>query len=189
MKPHDLDVGTRIRAFRKKNKLSLNDLSKLTGIAASNLSSMELNKSSPTLSTLLKIAAAFDMTVGALLDQVLHTTAAVFHSGDARRMETSQPGVEAFDLTGTIYRAMLTATLVGLDADSARFDLGADVGDRFVYCLEGTAAAFVDSEAMEIAIGDSLFVAAGAGLAVENRGQGAARLLVIRAVTNALSGR
>ncbi len=56
-------VGARIRLYRRKKNLSLTDLSRLTGIAASNLSSIELNKTSPTLNTLIKIADAFDMKV------------------------------------------------------------------------------------------------------------------------------
>ncbi len=38
----DKDVGVLIRAYRKKKKLSLVELSNRTGIAASNLSSIEL---------------------------------------------------------------------------------------------------------------------------------------------------
>ena len=40
MGPADRDVGAKIRAFRQRKKLSLNDLSRATGIAPSNLSSM-----------------------------------------------------------------------------------------------------------------------------------------------------
>ncbi len=41
MSSSEIHVGEQIRAFRKKKKLSLTDLSKITGIAASNLSSIE----------------------------------------------------------------------------------------------------------------------------------------------------
>lgn len=183
MRPQELDVGARIRAFRKKNKLSLNKLSKLTGIAASNLSSMELNKSSPTLATLLRIAAAFDMPVGALLDQVLHTSASVCRSGQGRPVEVSEAGVATFDLTGNLYRAMLAAELVRLDRGSAPFDLGTGGGDRFVYGLEGGITVSVDNDLIELAAGDSLFVEAEARLVVENRRHAAARLLVVRATS------
>ena len=59
MKPDAINLGANIRASRNKRKMSLTELSEKTGIAASNLSSIELGKSSPTLNTLVKIAAAF----------------------------------------------------------------------------------------------------------------------------------
>jgi transcriptional regulator with XRE-family HTH domain len=70
MSSSEIHVAEQIRAFRKKKKLSLTDLSKLTGIAASNLSSIELGKSSPTLNTLVKIASAFHLRAGLFLDEV-----------------------------------------------------------------------------------------------------------------------
>lgn len=65
----DWDVGSKIRIFRLRKKISLNELSRMTGIAVSNLSSMELGKSSPTLSTLVKIADAFEVRAGVFLDE------------------------------------------------------------------------------------------------------------------------
>jgi len=182
MTPHDLDVGARIRAFRKRNKLSLNELSKLTGIAASNLSSIELNKSSPTLATLLRIAEAFDMSVGALLDQVLPTAVSVCRNGEGRTMEISESGITVLDLTGNMYRAALGATLVRFDGVGAAFDLGANPADSFVYILEGGAAVYVDDERIDLTAGDSLYAASGTHVIAETRGHVAARLLVVRAI-------
>jgi transcriptional regulator with XRE-family HTH domain len=75
MRGEEPNVGAKIRAFRKAKGLSLVELSKRTGIAPSNLSSIELNKSSPTLSTLLKIAHAFEMRLGEWLDEALYSKA------------------------------------------------------------------------------------------------------------------
>jgi len=180
MTPHDLDVGARIRAFRKRNKLSLNQLSKLTGIAASNLSSIELNKTSPTLATLLRIAEAFDMSVGALLDQVLPTTVSVCRRGEGETIEASELGVTNLDLTGNIYRAGLAASLVRLDPTAAAFDLGAISADRFLYVLEGAATVGVNGEMIALTAGDSLYAASGTHVIAENREHVAAQLLVVR---------
>ncbi|MCA1959346.1 MAG: helix-turn-helix domain-containing protein [Desulfomonile sp.] len=182
MTHHDLDVGARIRAFRKRNKLSLNELSKLTGIAASNLSSIELNKSSPTLATLLRIATAFDMSVGALLDQVLPTTASVCRNGEGGTVETPVSGITVHNLTGNIYRAALGASLICLAPGSTAADLGTISADRFMYVLEGGATIVVDEEKIELAAGDSVYAAAEAHVVIENREQAAARLLVVRAI-------
>ncbi|MBM4328793.1 MAG: helix-turn-helix transcriptional regulator, partial [Deltaproteobacteria bacterium] len=76
-----LRVGPNIRELRKRKGLSLPKLAKLTGIAASNLSSLELNKSSPTLNTLVRIAAAFNMKLGAFLDEVVYEKAVVRRRG------------------------------------------------------------------------------------------------------------
>ena len=47
----EVNIGAKIRWYRKRKNISLAQLSAVTGIAASNLSSIELNKTSPTLNT------------------------------------------------------------------------------------------------------------------------------------------
>ncbi len=72
MNQSEIDAGAKIRSYRKRKGLSLTRLSEITGIAASNLSSLELNKTSPTLQTLARIADAFDVKISEFLDEIFY---------------------------------------------------------------------------------------------------------------------
>lgn len=62
-------IGSNIHYHRCRKKLSLQKLSKLTGIAPSTLDYYELGKDEIPLDILLKIACALDVTLDALIRQ------------------------------------------------------------------------------------------------------------------------
>ncbi len=61
--PAPVNVGERIKALREDKRMSLRVLSKKSGISANALSLIERSKTSPTVSTLIAIACAFDISV------------------------------------------------------------------------------------------------------------------------------
>ncbi|HFZ8993573.1 TPA: helix-turn-helix domain-containing protein [Citrobacter freundii] len=62
-----LNIGTKIRRLRQSRGISLNDLSKLSGVSKGALSKLESGFSSPRVDTLAAIAAALRLPVGDLL--------------------------------------------------------------------------------------------------------------------------
>lgn len=165
-----IDLGSQVRAFRKKRKLSLTALSQLTGIAPSNLSSIELNKSSPTLSTLVKIAGAFHMRVSAFLDEVLYSDTVSCTARDAKLEESSSRGVTIALLTAGVSMGSLQVRVFSLDSNSERCPLGGEGTDRFVYCVHGRATAHVGSETVFIDALDGLYVRSDVSATIENEG-------------------
>jgi len=158
MTPRFVDVGAKIRAYRKRKKLSLTDLSRLTGIAASNLSSIELSKSSPTLSTLMKIASAFGMKAGAFLDEALYRKAVHFPAGEGERIQTGSQAVAVRLITAEISLNNLEVRIITFEKATDAIKLEAAGTDRFVYCLEGRFTARVDDETFLLRKGDSLYL-------------------------------
>ncbi len=66
-------VNTRLRALRESRGLTLDDLSRLTGIASSNLSQIETGKTDPRWSTIMRILDALGSDPSALFPvQRLH---------------------------------------------------------------------------------------------------------------------
>lgn len=59
-------IGENIKLFRKKERLTLNDLSRKTGISPSFLSNIESGAKKATLLTFEKIAAALKVNITAL---------------------------------------------------------------------------------------------------------------------------
>jgi transcriptional regulator with XRE-family HTH domain len=173
----DTDVGALIRAYRKKKKLSLMELSNRTGIAASNLSSIELGKSSPTLSTLMKIAAAFGMRAGQFLEDAFQRKAVLCPRGEGKELKTGSPEISVQVLTGDAAFSKLGAGIIRLAASSSY--VHAEKTDRFVHCLEGRLSATVEDESYALHPGDSLYVLPDAALNLENKGHADSSVLVV----------
>lgn len=66
-KPGPINIGLRLHRLRKERKWSLVQTSERTGLSLSALSKIERGELSPTLSSLGKIAAGFEMDVVSLL--------------------------------------------------------------------------------------------------------------------------
>jgi transcriptional regulator with XRE-family HTH domain len=177
----EIDVGSRIRAYRKRKKLSLNELARLTGIAASNLSSIELNKSSPTLSTLLKIAGAFNARASVFLDDLLYPSASLTRQGAGVQMEGAPPGLAVWLLCPQLEKDVMAPKLIRIAPGSGPFVAGDQYVERFVYCLQGESVARVKQEAHELHTGDSLYVRTDAALQLENRSEEETTLLIVTA--------
>lgn len=171
------DLGSQVRAFRKKRKLSLTALSQLTGIAASNLSSIELNKTSPTLSTLVKIADAFHLRVGAFLDEALYHNAVTCAYGEAKLEKSTSRGATVALLTSGIPMGNLQVRVFSLEPHSEQCPLGGEGTDRFLYCVHGLVTAHVDGESLPIEELDGLYLRSDASATIENSGSGTAVVL------------
>ena len=61
-------LGTNIREYRKKQKLTMKELAERTGLSIGYISQVELGETEPSLSSLRKIAGEFDVPVYVLLD-------------------------------------------------------------------------------------------------------------------------
>jgi len=173
-----MDVGARIRTYRNKKKLSLMELSKRTGIAASNLSSMELGKSSPTLNTLIKIASAFNMRPGQFLEEAFYRKAFLCPQGKGTELKTSFADVSAQCVTGGASFNRIEAWVVRMSAASSY--ASGEGTDRFVYCLQGQLSATVEDESYVLRTGDSLYVMPDALLHLHNAESEEACVLVAR---------
>jgi transcriptional regulator with XRE-family HTH domain len=180
-----IDVGAKIRAYRKRKRLSLTDLSQITGIAASNLSSIELNKSSPTLATLMRIADAFGMKPGAFLDEAIYSEAVHCPAGAGEEVQTNQTGVSVRLVTAGISLGKLDARIITLEKGSVPVDFESVRTDRFVYCLEGRFIARADDEAFSLRAGDSLYLRAEAEVSFEPSASRRATFLLVRPVDRA----
>jgi transcriptional regulator with XRE-family HTH domain len=174
-----IDLGRNLRAFRKKMKLSLTELSTITGIAASNLSSMELGKSSPTLETLAKLAEAFGIRAGALLDEVLYRRAVLCPRQEGEQTKTSAPGLSVSVLTEGVGLNRMESRLVLLGPSSEPIRAGSTGTDRFVYCLRGRMRAQVGEDGYLLRDGDSLYLLPEADAELGNGGSVEASFLIV----------
>jgi transcriptional regulator with XRE-family HTH domain len=175
-----IDVGSRLRAFRKKKGISLNKLSQITGIAASNLSCIELNKSSPTLITLVKIAEAFDARVGEFMDELIYHEVALCPSSEAISETGDDAGISVSLLNGRIPLRKLEARLITIEEAPKN---GAPVPgygtERVIYCIKGSLCCETSKHKLEIIEGDALYLRSEAAAVLTPTSETPASILLI----------
>lgn len=179
MSRQDLNVGAKIRAFRKGKGLSLVELSKRTGIAPSNLSSIELNKSSPTLSTLLKIGHAFGMRLGEWLDGALYNKAILCSGAVEKLREVAVTESAVHHLTAGVTFNRMKAYIVAVSSGAGETLPLAPGVDRLLYCLAGEITAAVDDQTYLLVTNDCLYLLPEAFISLQNRSEAPSALLVV----------
>ncbi len=178
-----IDVGSRLRAFRKKKGVSLNKLSQITGIAASNLSCIELNKSSPTLATLVRIAEAFDVRVGEFLDELIYHEAALCPSSEAVPETGDDAEISVSLLNGRIPLRKLEARFITIEkVPENGMPVPVNGTDRLIYCLKGSLCCETCKHKLEMIEGDALYLRAEAVAVLTQTGQTPASILLINQV-------
>lgn len=77
----------RVSELRKKNKLTLDQLATTSGVSRSMLSQIERGKANPTLAVTFRIAQAFGITIGELVDQPWSSSSIeVVHGNDSNNI-------------------------------------------------------------------------------------------------------
>jgi transcriptional regulator with XRE-family HTH domain len=188
MGPDVINFGANIRAFRNKKKMSLIELSQKTGIAASNLSSIELGKSFPTLNTLMKIAAVFNMKAGIFLDEILYKKAMKCPKGLGKKLPLDSEKVSIELITSGVALNRMESAKIVLYPSSAMNQADQIDSDRFVYCLSGEITILTEDEENLLQEGDSLYIMPEVDARLENRGLREASALIVR-LTNRGLGR
>ena len=152
-------IGPRLRELRLQHSLSLQQLAERAGVSAAAIHKIERNGMVPTITTLLKLAEAFDRPVGYFVDEESEGAGPVAFTpaGSGSRVHGSPPGVEALAISGSYARfyidGAMTTVAPGADSGPA---LAQHQGEELVTVLEGTLGFHVDGKPYRLGPGDSL---------------------------------
>lgn len=182
MRIQEIDVGSRIRAQRKRRKLSLNQLATMTGIAASNLSSIELNKSSPTLGTLSRIAAAFEMKISAFVEDIFYEKVVLCFPTTQDTTGQASAKVTRSSLTDRLSLNMMDATALTFEADS--FVVSEEGSERFLYCVEGHLVVEAGLELYEVKKNSGIYLMPEIGAVIKNNSRSISLALIMNHKTD-----
>ncbi len=149
-------VGERIRELRQARGMSLRELAKASKLSANALSMIERGLSSPSVSTLYRVAEALGVGISWLF-QVEEKRGPVVFRRAAERARLPIPrglweglGGEAFD--GRVEPLVLTLESGGSSGPGGLVH----GGHEFVYCLRGRLEYQVEGEGYDLEPGDSL---------------------------------
>ncbi len=175
----NVDVGRRIREIRTEREISIRSLAELSGLNVNTLSLIENGKTSPSVSTLQRIAGALELPITAFFE--------VKHPRKNMVFQKAGQSPCAVFTYGTIEDLGSGLTLRGgqplLVTLKPQTDSGPDrivhTGHEFIYCLDGYLQYDVEDKTFLLEPGDSLIFEAHLPHRWSNSGTIAARALLI----------
>lgn len=173
------DVGAELRALRQSRGLSLRSLAELCGLSPNTISLIERGDSSPSVSTLHRLATALGVHITAFFGEQAEPVHAVLtRAGERRR--TGNEYVLLESLGAGLEVKSLEPFLVTLQS---RADSGAQAivhsGQEMVYCLQGEIEYEVAAQLYRLAVGDSLLFEARLPHRWRNPGDNPATFLLV----------
>lgn len=155
-----VDVGGRLRQLRTERGKSMRALARASGLSTNALSMIERGRTSPSVSTLYKLAEALEVPITAFFRLEPPKQDIVFRRANERKRVDFPNGVwqglggESF--TGRMEPFMLTLEHGG---ESGPFGM-LHTGNEFVMCLNGQIEYDVEDQKFILNPGDSLIFAA-----------------------------
>ena len=150
------DVGGRLRSLREERGISMRMLAKMSGLSANALSMIERSLTSPSVSTLNKLATALEVPITAFFQQEPVRQKVVYRKATERPRVPFLRGLWE-GLGGEEFFGRVEAFQVTLETggSSGQHSL-VHTGHEFVYCLRGQLEYEVDRERYMLDAGDSL---------------------------------
>jgi transcriptional regulator with XRE-family HTH domain len=176
-----VDVGDRLRELREERKLSMRALARMSGLSANALSMIERGKSTPSVSTLYKLAEAMQVPITCFFRTERPQNNIVFRKANERTRVSFHrglwEGLGGEHFSGNVEPFMLT--LEG-GANSGRFPM-IHSGHEFVMCLRGQLEYQIETQYFYLEPGDSLIFAADLKHQWRNSGNTVANAIIVLA--------
>jgi transcriptional regulator with XRE-family HTH domain len=174
-----VNVAVRLRELREARNISMRTLASQSGLSANALSMIERGKTSPSVSTLYKLADAMGVSITAFFDSESEKRQVIYLRQDERsRMAFTRGVFEALggeQFVGRVEPFMLT---LESGAVSGPHDI-VHSGHEFVFCLRGQLDYQVEREIYHLVAGDSLLFASRLRHRWRNPGGNVANALII----------
>ena len=177
-------IGAQLKRERRLRGLRLQDVAEATGLSKSLISKIENNKTSPSLSTLHRVAQALNTNVSALfamdetLDKVVHRPHERPIAGKIQTM-VEWDGIEAEIMVPYENGRLLEGFVFVMEPGGHSGGLLQHAGEECGYVLEGQLELTVDGETYTLNPGDSFFFISDKPHAYRNPGKVTTRVIWI----------
>lgn len=155
-----VDVGGRLRELRQERDLSMRALARMSGLSANALSMIERGKTSPSVSTLYKLADAMGIPITAFFREEPPQQDIVFRKASERTRVSFLRGLWE-GLGGESFMGRVEPFMLTLESGASSGPFGImHTGHEFVMCLRGQLEYQVENQVFELEPGDSLLFGA-----------------------------
>lgn len=154
-----VDVGYRLKVLREERGISMRSLARSSSLSANALSMIERGLTSPSVSTLSKIAAALEVPITAFF-RVTPERKRVVHSKKNLHNLIPFEGVLFEDQGGEAFAGRMESFKITiLPGSSSGKHCMMHTGSEFVYCQCGQVEFEIEGNSYLLEPGDSLFMA------------------------------
>ena len=155
-----VNVGVRLRELREARSTSMRALAAKSGLSANALSMIERGKTSPSVSTLYKLADALGVPITEFFAPDAEKRNVLMIKADERTRVPFTHGVWE-GLGGEKFSGRVEPFVLTLEsgASSGQHAM-VHTGHEFVFCLRGQLEYLVERDLFELQVGDSLLFAA-----------------------------
>lgn len=171
------DVARQIRWLREQRKLSQQALANASGLSRNTLSLLERGQTSPTLTTLRKIAAALQVDINLFFQRSARLGFAD-EAADAAQAERRTTKSASNECDCRIEQLM-AAHILRVAPESSSGSLPSHSGEELIYCLSGKCLYAVGEQQYLLEPGDSLHIDGRVPHYCQNPSQEEAEALVI----------
>lgn len=174
-----VDVGQRLRILREERTISMRALARRSGLSANALSMIERGLTSPSVSTLNKLAIALEVPITAFFRQEMAREPLVYRKAAERtRVPFLRGLIEG--LGGEAFAGRVEAFLLTLETGGSSGPHGMiHTGHELVYCLRGTLEYEIDDQRYLLEPGDSLIFTAQMNHRWRNSGHTVANAIIV----------
>jgi transcriptional regulator with XRE-family HTH domain len=177
-RPAEPAVGQRLRDLRQRRGLTQRRLAQACDLSANAIGLIERGESSPSVSTLHRLALALEVPIAELFTE--SETQTVVLTKKSQRLQAHRGQIQMENLAEGLSDQCMEPYLVTLQPGAGT---GADpvvhLGEEFVFCLEGEVEYRVADHAYQLEAGDSLMFQASQPHCGCNLSAEPARLLLV----------
>jgi len=152
-------IGPKVRELRQELGLSLQQLSARADVSSAAIHKIERNDMVPTITTLLKLAAALHRPVGYFIDEETMITPTVVHTPAAERRpgETPHEGVAVGEISGPPEHFRAAGAVVTIEPGATlRARAATRPGEELLLVLDGVLEVSVGEDRFTLRKGDAL---------------------------------
>jgi transcriptional regulator with XRE-family HTH domain len=174
-----IDVGSRLRELRLERGKSMRSLARSSGLSTNALSMIERGKTSPSVSTLYKIADALEVPITAFFRLEPPRQDIVFRKSTERTRVNLTKGIWE-GLGGESFIGHVEPFMITLNSGATSGPFGMlHSGHEFVFCLSGHIQYEVEGYFFDLYPGDSLLFAAQLRHRWRNSGEETAEAVIV----------
>ena len=154
------EIGRRIKKIRLSKKFTLQDVANKTGLSSGYLSKLEKSKKSPPISTLISIAAAFDVTVSVLLGEISEDESILLVKKNQRVLIAglgSDFGYSYESLAYAFKGRLMEPYVLRVPKDVDRTHYFQHEGQEMLYVIRGSLLFHYGEKEYNLEVGDTIY--------------------------------
>jgi transcriptional regulator with XRE-family HTH domain len=150
-------LGKRIKDLRLRRKWTLRKLSEVSNLSANAISLIERGENSPTVSSLHRLAMAFEIPIVEFFQEEQDNFCVFVEKGKGMRIQNADVELESLGF-GLPHQQLEPFRMVIAPGMKTSSGLISHPGQEFVYCLEGEIEYQVEDECYQLKPGESLLL-------------------------------